>query len=369
MIKCLGFGGAERLLVDTVATADRDGFDYEVAYVLDKEDTLVPEIAATGTPVHSLGATGNGDLRWLGRLRQLLVDGRFDIVHFHLPYAAALGRLVVDSVPKSARPLTMYTEHNLWHETARPVQWLNRATVAQDRALVVVSESAHQDLPRPLRARARVIVHGVDLSHSDALLARRPVVRTEVRAELGIPEGQLLALTVANLRAEKGYEVLLATARRAADNGTPVRFVAVGRGPLEPELHELHRQLDLGEQFTFLGPRDDVLRLMAGADLFVLSSHYEGLPVTLMEATTMGLAIVATAVGGVPEAIIDGESGLLVPAGDPAALEKAIARLAGDPGYRAELGRGAKDRSTRFDVTAATRQIEAIYRRLVGSGR
>ena len=99
VIKCLGYGGAERLLVDMVATVDRSRFNYEVAYVLREQDALVPAIRAGGTPVHSLGAAHNADLRWMAALRRLLVTGRYDVVHFHLPYAAAFGQLVVASLP------------------------------------------------------------------------------------------------------------------------------------------------------------------------------------------------------------------------------------------------------------------------------
>src|SRR5271156_264217 len=116
VIKCLGFGGAERLLVDMVARGDRHSFEYEVAYVLAAEHALVPDIVSTGTPVHGLEGRGNSDLRWMGRLRRLIVDGRFDVVHFHLPYTAALGRLVVASLPSGRRPAVVYTEHSLWNK-------------------------------------------------------------------------------------------------------------------------------------------------------------------------------------------------------------------------------------------------------------
>ena len=97
VIKCMGYGGAERLLVDLMAARDRDAFDYEFAYVLEAENALVPAIEASGVTVHCLGARHNGALRWTLRLRRLLVEGHFDIVHFHLPYAAALGRLAAET--------------------------------------------------------------------------------------------------------------------------------------------------------------------------------------------------------------------------------------------------------------------------------
>ncbi len=369
VIKVLGHGGAERLLVDMVARRDADAFDYEVAYVLASEDGLVATIAADGTPVHPLGAQGNWDLRWIARLRALLVAGRYDVVHFHLPYTASLGRLGIATLPRAQRPAIVYTEHSAWDKMAVLVKALNRTTIGMDQSLIVVSEAAHQALPAALRGRARVIVHGIDLARSRELTAQRPAVRADVRAELGVPDDELLVLTVANLRPEKGYDVLLDAARSIADRGVPVRFAAVGRGPLADELAARHRALGLGDRFRFLGERSDVIRLLVGCDVFVLPSRQEGLPVTLMEATSTGTAIVATAVGGVPQVITDGVDGLIVPPGDPEALADAVERVATDPDLRRRLGEGATQRSSLFDVGAASDEVEGIYRRLVGAGR
>jgi len=369
VIKVLGHGGAERLLVDMVARRDADAFDYEVAYVLASEDGLAATIAEAGTPVHALAAKGNWDLRWVARLRALLIAGRFDVVHFHLPYTASLGRLGIATLPRSERPAIVYTEHSAWDKMAVLVKALNRTTIGMDQSLIVVSEAAHQALPAALRTRARVIVHGIDLSRSHELTAERAAVRAAVRAELGVPDDELLVLTVANLRPEKGYDVLLDAARNVADRNLPVRFAAVGRGPLADELAARHRELGLGDRFRFLGERSDVIRLLVGCDVFVLPSRQEGLPVTLMEATSTGTAIVATAVGGVPQVITDGVDGLIVPPGDPGALADAIGRVVSDPVLRRRLGEGATLRSSMFDVGAASHEVEDIYRRLVGADR
>jgi len=208
------------------------------------------------------------------------------------------------------------------------------------------------------------VVHGVDLSRSDSLIARRAEVRDRVRSELGLRDGELLFMTVANLRPEKGYDVLLTAARSIADNGLPVRFAAVGRGPLSTSLRARHVELALGEQFQFLGQRDDVLQLLAGADAFVLASLHEGLPVALMEATSVGLPIVASSVGGVPQILEDGVDALLVPPGDPGSLADAMKRLASDPELRARLGRQAKLRSSMFDIAEANRAVGDIYLRV-----
>ena len=289
VIKCLGYGGAERLLVDMVAAGDRHRFHYEVAYVLRHQDALVPAVAAGGTPVHALGAAHNADVRWMVALRQLLVRGHFDVVHFHLPYAAALGQLVVASLPRATRPGVVYTEHSLWNRARFVNRALLRASMGKGERMVTVSQASYDALPAPLRRRATTVVHGVDLSRSDSLIARRAELRALVRSELGVGDDELLFMTVANLRPEKGYDVLLTAARSIADHGLPIRIAAVGRGPLSTTLHARHVELALGDRFQFLGQRDDVLQLLAGADAFVLASTQEGLPVALMEATSVGV--------------------------------------------------------------------------------
>jgi glycosyltransferase involved in cell wall biosynthesis len=365
LIKCLGYGGAEQLLVDMAAYRDRARFDYEVAYVLASENELVPAMEAKDVPVHVLGARGNGDLRWTRALRRLLAQRSYDLVHLHLPYAAALGRLVVLSLPAWRRPVVVYTDHNEWAKTALPLRLLARLAMGRDAALVAVSASVAQALPPRLRRRATVVVHGIDQERVGDVRARRSSARAEVRAELGVPDGSLLALTVANLRTQKGYDVLLAAARKVVDSGAAVRFAAVGRGPQGGEIDARYRELGLGPDFSFLGPRGDVLRLMAGADVFVLASRYEGLPVAIMEATTMGLPIVTTAVGEIPSFLTDGDDALLVPAGDVGALSDALLRLAHDEGLRCRLGQAAQSHASVFDIRRAVADIEAIYTRVL----
>ena len=361
VIKCLGYGGAERLLVDMVAAGDSARCCYEVAYVLRHEDALVPTLVAGGTPVHPLGAAHNADLRWMVALRRLLVRGHYDVVHFHLPYAAALGQFVVASLPRSTRPGVVYTEHSLWDRARFVNRALLRASMGDAERLVTVSQASYEALPAPLRRRATTVVHGVDLSESDSLIARRTELRALVRSELGVDDDELLFMTVANLRPEKGYDVLLDAAKAIADSELPIRIAAVGHGPLSSALRARHADLALGDRFQFLGQRDDVLKLLAGADAFVLASRQEGLPVALMEATSIGLPIVASSIGGVPQILEDEVDALLVPPGDPRSLVDAMKRLALDPELRDRLGRRAKLRSSMFDIAEASRAVGDIY--------
>ena len=367
VIKCLGYGGAERLVVDMVATVDRPRFDVEVAYVLRAQDALVPAIRAGGTLVHSLGAAHNGDLRWMAALRSLLVAGNYDVVHFHLPYAAAFGQLVVASLPRSARPAVVYTEHSLWDRAKLVNRVLLRSSMANGERLVAVSQASYDALPVPLQQRATTVVHGVDLSLSDSLVARRGELRALVRSELAVDDEEFLFLTVANLRPEKGYDVLLDAAKIVAGSDVPIRIAAVGRGPLKDLLERVTQNWTWETVSSSSASAMTCCRCWRAADAFVLASHHEGLPVALMEATSVGLPIVASRVGGIPQALEDGVDALLVPPGEPHLLAQAMERVASDPELSERLGRRAKLRSSMFDIAEANRAVGDIYLQVTGS--
>jgi glycosyltransferase involved in cell wall biosynthesis len=183
-----------------------------------------------------------------------------------------------------------------------------------------------------------------------------------VRAELGVDDGTVLVGTVANYHPKKDWANLLHAARLLADRKLPVHFCAVGQGPLEAEVEALHRELDLGSVVTLTGYRPDAVRLMAGCDIFVLGSKWEGLPVALMEASALGLPIVATRVGGIPDAFHDGVDAVLIDPGSPEQLADAIEDLVDRPELRTELGAAASARAGDFGVTRAVARLETIYR-------
>jgi len=212
-----------------------------------------------------------------------------------------------------------------------------------------------------LRDRVEVVEHGVVL---DQVRAER-AARDDARAELGIGADEVAIGTVANLRANKDWPNLLAAARLLADRGVPARFVAVGQGPLEAEVRARHAELGLGDRVLLTGHREDAVRLMAGCDAFVLASYYEGLPVALMEALALGLPIVATSVGGVPEMVTDGREALLVPPRDPDALAAALTTIVCDPVRRAAMASAASERAAHYDIGVAVARMEQIYRDVV----
>lgn len=370
VVKGLSPGGTERLLCSAAAARDRDSFDYEVAYVVPWHCELAPELAASGVPVHCVGSAlppARGvnrvmaDPRWVLRLRRLLRERRYDVVHVHSPLVAGVVRPLVRRLGPG-RPRLVTTEHNTWGSYVLPTRLLNCVTYGLNDARFAVSDEVRRSVSARLRPDTEILVHGLALEEARALRSER----ASVRAELGFHDDDIVVGTIANYRAQKAYPDLLAAARRAADANPRLRFVAVGHGPLEADVHAEHARIGLGERFLLLGHRPDAIRVLAGCDVFTLASHWEGFPVALMEALALGVPVVATAVGGVPDGVTDGVEGLLVPARRPEELATALVRLAGDEQLRARMGNAAATRGAEFDIRRAVTRIEATYRELAG---
>jgi glycosyltransferase involved in cell wall biosynthesis len=203
------------------------------------------------------------------------------------------------------------------------------------------------------------IVQGIPVT----TLAARRAERPDARRGLGAGPDDVVIVTVANFREKKDYPTLLAAAA-LLDDEPQIRFVAIGQGPLEGALREEHRRLDLGGRFRFLGHHPDPPAVLAGADIFVLTSRHEGLPIALLEAMALGVPPVATRVGGIPTVVTSGHDGILLAPGDPSAVAAALRRLAHDPDDRTALGEAAGRRAAAFDITTTQRALEAVYDRL-----
>jgi glycosyltransferase involved in cell wall biosynthesis len=360
LIKGLGRGGAEHLLTSTIRHSDRSRFSYDVAYLLPWKDEIVADLQELGVVVHCLdGARGIG---WVGRLRNLVRTRSVDLVHVHSPYAAIGARVGL--------PRTMpfvYTEHNLWQRYRAATHFGNALTFPRNDHVIAVSEQVRRSISYPWALRrlrmppVETVYHGVD--HPGLAELGSP---NGLRSSLGLPEDAPIVGTVANLKAHKGHRHLLRAAVRIRRSCPDVRFVLVGRGPLEGELRRQARELGLDGGVVFTGYRDDAARLASSFDVFVLPSEYEGLPIALVEAMALGRPVVVTAVGGNPEVVRDQQDGLVVPARSPEALADAVLTLLRDDALRLRLGDAARARSAEFDIARTVPQVERIYEGLLG---
>jgi glycosyltransferase involved in cell wall biosynthesis len=358
LTKGLGRGGAERLLVSGAKRIDRSHFEIEIAYLLPWKDALVPELERLGVRTHCLGGSRALDVGWISRLHRVVKQGRFDLVHTHMPYPALGAR----TIPRG-RTAIVHTEHNSWERYRHSVRWANRLTYSRNAAVIAVSHAVAASI-RPVRGARKwppvhVVHHGAELSD---FCPSTPASRTRGRKRLGLHQESLVIGSVGNFTAKKDHQTLLEATARVARSGPDVQLVIVGTGPLEDALREATHSLGLTDRVVFTGSRDDVPELLPAFDVFALSSRIEGLPISLLEAMATGLPSVATSVGGVPEIVTDGDEGLLVPARDASALADALNSLLDDPEGMKAAGARAAQTARRFDIARAVRDIEEVYR-------
>jgi glycosyltransferase involved in cell wall biosynthesis len=325
----------------------------------------VPHLVRAPAPLVDLKAVW-WLVRWMRR-------ERFTLVHCHSTKAGLLGRFAARI---AGVPVRVFTVHGWpftgwWHPVFR---W---ATAAAERlaariSTVVICVSEHDRL-RALRlgvgpaSKIRVVHNGVDpgrwlpgaseVEHSSIWSpGSAPRAGTAPR---GVRSAGCRVVSVGRLTHQKDPLVLL-RAWQLIDG--PHCLAIVGDGPIKDDLEaEIHRR-GLAGRVELLGARDDVPEILGASDLFVMASRWEGLPLAIIEAMMSGLPVVATAVGGVPEEVVDGETGLLVPPGSPEALARAMQRLIDDPQLRERVGAAGRRRALeRFTEARMLRETAAVY--------
>lgn len=358
LIKGLGAGGAERLLERAIPYLDRQQFEYQVAYLLPWKDALVPSFERASIPVHCLGFRRNFDVMVLRRLRQLVERNRIDLIHAHLPVPGFLARLArVGSRVK----WVVYTEHNVPSRYTMMTRFLNAVTYPMNDAAIAVSQAISEEVQRYRRRgrpRLTTILNGVEL---EGLKAAN---REEVCRQFGFPADSHLIVNVANFVHKKGHRHLLAAAKRVLAVEPRARFLLVGSGPLQTEMAREAQRLNLNGQVVLTGFREDAASLIGAADIFVLASVHEGLPVSLLEAMASARPVVATRVGGVPELISD-ETGVLVNPTDEQTLAAEVVSLLRNPERRQRLGEAGRQRVRQgFGIAPMVAAVENVYLQL-----
>jgi len=378
VINNLDSGGAERQLLAVLPALKRDGIVPRI-HVLTHRGALAARFEAAGIPVDEPWAAarlqqlpamlGRPLLLFMSALTLLcsLYRRRPNILQFVMPPAYLVGALVSLAAPKAIRVMSR-RNLNLYQRRrpllARVEHWLHGRMVAIiGNSEAILSELRGEGVPNE---RLHLIRNGIDLarfSGSD---------RSGARATLGIRDTALIMITVANLIPYKGHaDLLLALARIKRRLPPDWHLLCVGRDDgIGAALVQNAAQAGIGQHVHWLGSRDDIPDLLAAADIGLLCSHQEGFPNAILEAMAAGLPVIATRVGGSSEAVVEGETGLLVPAHDPERLGDAILTLAGDAEMRSAFGRAGRNRAERdFALARTIADYAALYRRLIEPGR
>lgn len=355
----LQIGGAEDQVLYLLEHLDRSRFAVSLCCLV-HGDREMEEIA--GLHAESLFVLG---FRWrlfpvaFVRLVRFLRWGRFDVLHCHLPLADMIGRMA----GRIARvPVLVTTEHGKhlwkpwWHLLLE--RMVGRFT---DLRICVSQDIAEIRRRREGTPAEKLVCIPNAVDPAAFRKARRG--RAAVMADFGWDAADPLVLSVGRLVVAKDYPTLVEAVSLLRERVPDARCCIAGEGDCRGEITDAIERFGAGGRVTLAGARRDIADLLAAADVFVLSSIREGLPVSLLEAMAAGTAIVATAVGGIPDAIADGESGLIVQPGDAKILADALARCLADSGLRKRLGEAAsREVERRFSVAMTVERIGTLYR-------
>jgi glycosyltransferase involved in cell wall biosynthesis len=364
LINELGFGGAETMLVDLAAAAPAMEIELAVTYLhAGDSEATVARIRSHGVDPVLVPFRGLASVASHRAVRARIAATAPDVVHTHLRTADIAGALAARSLGVPA----LCTLHGFdWDPRVTGLRGTRGrvgtalVTLARRRltSLVVAPSEA---LARGWMRHAGDDAGHVVTVHSAGSRPPRPGAGAAIRAELGLPGDAFVVLVLAWLHPLKGHPAAIEAAGRLARGGAGARLVIVGPGPEEGALRELAARVAPGTVFT--GYRDDVMELLDAADVLVHPSRMEGFPIALLEAMAAGVPILATRVGGIPEVVEDGVTGILVDApATPEALTEALARLRTDPAMRARLAQAARASfEERFTTAVWARRMRDLY--------
>lgn len=356
-----GPGGAERLVVDLMEATDKTRFEVAAVSLYPESGTILErEIREKGLKVYFLTKHRGLDLRMIPQLYRLFREFCPDVIHTHryvLRYA--LLPMLLCRIP-----VRIHTVHNV---AQKEVDWIGKVIHhIAFRLGGVVPVSISQEVAKTVRVLYGQGIY-TPVIYNGIYTAR---FISEAKKDTLREKENLIVLHVGRFVPQKNHLLLIEAFAKTVKECPTMRLWLVGDGPLRLKVQELIKGKGLEGKVSFLGIRDDVPKLLMDSDIFILSSDWEGVPLTVLEAMAAGKPVIATAVGGVPELVVNGETGILVLPRDFDALAQAILRLARDKTLRQNMGELARRRAIeRFDITQTARAYEELYLRLLKGER
>lgn len=355
----LAVGGAQRHLLQLL-TNSPDGLQQDVIYFRDHD--LRQEIASHAGQVHHIPMASLWGLALMPQLVRTISAGKYDIVHTHLLRADMFGAVA----SRLARvPALVTTKHNLEERLDQPGwRWLHRRTARLPDLTIGISEAVREwavTTGGAPASRTRVVHYGIDtqdFAHVDRVAAREVL-----DLEPGIP----VVMCPARLDPQKNHALLLRALQLVRQQLPDAVLLLAGGRQLgsalyEQNLHQLAELLGISKGVRWLGVRGDVDQLLAACDVVAMASEWEGFGLALLEAMAAERPVVATAVGGVPEVVVNGETGLLVKTGDTEAFAQALIHVLSDETDGKHLGvEGGRRARKVFTLDGMRAATQAIY--------
>ena len=363
-------GGGESLAREITRRLDPDRYERTFCVtrwdVQEAHEAVIAELRGAGIEFIGLQRRGRLDLRAWAPVVTRLRRGEVDIVHSH-KFGSNVWAAVLSTIARP--PVFIAHEHTWSYEGDRLRALLDRRLIgSRADALIAVSRDDRRkmiEIERIPAEKIRFIPNGIEAPAGPPANSRE-----EVRAELGLSEDQPVIGTVATLRPQKALDVLIEAAVSLRREWPDLALLIVGgedtRQPEEAaRLRHLVSRSGAEGLVRFLGLRSDVSRVLSAFDVAAISSDYEGSPLAAMEYMEASLPVVATKVGGIPDIVVDAETGILVPPRDPNQLSAALGRLLRDPEIAQRMGEaGQARRRSEFDLSQTVARIEDLYEEL-----
>jgi glycosyltransferase involved in cell wall biosynthesis len=358
MVEDLKIGGLERIIASIVKNLDRTRYETKV-WCLAEGGQIAEEIIEKGVEVKTLGMRSYYNLINIIILSWLLKKEKVTILHTHGYFASTFGRLAAILI---RLPVVITHIHSTYYIYSRRNLIIERFLSQFTDAIVCISQAVKKfvtDFEDIQGNKVHVIYNGVETPDlSEGKLDR---------VSFNISGDDIVAITVASLAPHKGHKVLIDAMKIVSSDCRRLRLLIVGDGPLRNDLLSYTEELQLSSLILFAGQRTDVYSLLRLSDVFVLPSlEREGLGIALIEAMASGLPVIGTRLGGIPEVIEEGVTGLLCVPGDSIELADAMKKLISDSTLREKMGHaGRKIYEEKFTVEGMIRNIESLYEKLV----
>ncbi|QSQ09405.1 N-acetyl-alpha-D-glucosaminyl L-malate synthase [Koleobacter methoxysyntrophicus] len=358
-------GGMKEHIISLINGLDPQKFAIYVAGERDFIQNMNPvNKHITSIPVEIKGdCSPKSDVECIYSLIKLLFKNPFDVVHCHGLKAALLGGIAAGL---TGYKNCIYTVHNdVSFDAGQRIKKKGYETAERFssyffRYIIAVSEGLKRELTSKRgipEEKIKVIPNGIDVKRY-----KTSGNVNRIKEQMGIPKNSRVIGTIARFAPQKDLSTLLRAVSRLISLVPDVRFIMVGDGPLRPQLEKEAENLNIRDKVIFTGYRHDIPKILGIMDVFALSSRTEGMPITVLEAMVMEKAVVATGVGGIPEVVKHGVSGILVNPGDEAALAGGLLRVLNDKELAQALGSaGKKTILERYTVEKMLESTERLY--------
>lgn len=358
IIKSLGRGGAEMLLPNTLHYHDKNKFHFHCVYFLPWKNQMVDTLQNEGSVVKCFPANNNLQLLLrVNEVKKYIKENEIDLVHAHLPWAGIVGSLA----GKWAKVPVIYTEHNNVNRYHFLTRFLNKQAYRRYTKVISVSNDCYQAAIAQFNNSAplelRTILNGVDTEiYTPDLL-----IRITKRTELGIDPETLVVTNVSQFREQKRLDRWLSIVKNFSNTVPSARFILVGFGPKQEMVDEVVKSYHLEDKLIRPGLQENIKDWLAITDIFLMSSDWEGLPIALLEAMSMGCVPVVTDAGGIPE-VMTAQCGFVYPKDNEKVAVEALQKLYDNPELRKKMSIASRNRVIeQFSVKRMVREVEGLY--------